>query len=114
MTDHEFIKAFECCYLYDVMFCDKCPNKETCGEIDVAESALDLLNRQQAEIEKMKQDLTIDLEGFASEYDEKIKSEARKEFANKLLRKATFMRDEETINGVVRVGDVYETLKEMG
>lgn len=54
MTDKEIIKAFECCYLYDVMFCDKCPNKDTCGEIDVAQYTLDLMKRQQAEIERLK------------------------------------------------------------
>ena len=60
MTDEEIIKAFECCYLYDVMFCDKCPNKDTCGEIDVAESVLDLINRQQARIKELEEGVKND------------------------------------------------------
>jgi chromosome segregation ATPase len=49
LSDAEIIKAFECCYLYDVMFCDKCPNKDICDEIDIGKSILDLINRLKAE-----------------------------------------------------------------
>ena len=101
MTDNEIIKAFECCCLYDVMFCDKCPNKDTCGEIDVGESILDLINRLKAENKKNENiirlaDKTIEtqnaeIERLKKQLDDKCdrciardKFEARKEFAERL------------------------------
>ena len=53
MTDEEIKKAFECC-IVESAACDDCPNKNTCDEIDVAEKVLDLINRQQAEIERLE------------------------------------------------------------
>ncbi len=86
MTDNEIIKALECCYLYDVMFCDKCPNKDTCGEIDVAESAIDLINRQKAEIERLTDTLKATIAGQETlqRYIATAKAEAIKEFAERL------------------------------
>ncbi len=75
MTDNEIIKAFECCYLYDVMFCDKCPNKDTCGEIDVGESVLDLINRLNSEKSALVEHLKK-----ARRQLKTAKSEAVKEF----------------------------------
>ena len=40
--------------------------------------------KAQAEIERLKESLNIELENFATEYDNKIKAEAIKEFAERL------------------------------
>lgn len=71
MNDKDIIKALECCHGQLEADCKNCPNKNTCGEIDVIQQTLDLINRQQekiselqhkilscnAEIEKLKEEL---------------------------------------------------------
>lgn len=53
MTDNEIIKALECCSYYDV--CLNCPCFSFCGcTPELLESALDLINRQKAEIERLE------------------------------------------------------------
>lgn len=91
MTDNEIIKALECC---SKSHCgvDKCPlNKNTASTKDcitqLSINALDLINRQKAEIEK----LNISHFQFISDinaYKEKLKTakaEAVKEFAKRLI-----------------------------
>lgn len=93
MTDNEIIKALECCnFGYE---CDYCPdNNENWCVLDIKLQILDLINRQKAEIEKLKQEneffrKTITqnaqraLEVTVEEI-EKTKSEAIKEFAERL------------------------------
>lgn len=60
MTDNEIIKALECCGSNgwgekDERPCDKCPMQdcEDC-EVELPDYALGLVNRQKAEIEKLK------------------------------------------------------------
>jgi hypothetical protein len=137
VTDIEIIKAFESCYLYDVMFCDKCPNKDTCGEIDVAERTLDLINRQQAEIEmknisikglnetiKILRGVIAGIEYINEWCIQGVKSEAVKEFAEKLLeeRLAVILlkdKSDDFVEGFQSALDYMEEqvknlLKEMG
>ena len=55
MTDNEIIKALECCKIGN---CDDCPFydiKEDC-EVELPEESLDLINRQNAEIERLNKD----------------------------------------------------------
>lgn len=117
MTDKEIIKALECC-LCDNSECLQCQNKELCRiECDeLATKTIDLVTRQQAEnenlkvelqsmrgaanslkmhyegaqakIKRLKESLNIELENFATEYDNKIKAEAYKEFAERLKEKS--------------------------
>lgn len=123
MTDNEIIKAFECCYLYDVMFCDKCPNKDTCGEIDIAESILDLINRQQKQINelverhlnheesvKKAKEACYQCQKRHKEELKTAKSEAYKEFSERLNKRMGFC---DLPNVVVR-GHIDNLLKEMG
>ena len=49
---------------------------------------------------------------YAEELIEKAKSEAYKEFAERLLRKANLIRNDLGTEGFVTVDDIYETLKE--
>lgn len=53
MTDDEIVKALDCC---DNCFCDECAYKSKlfhCKE-DLCHDALDLINRQKAEIERLR------------------------------------------------------------
>ena len=91
MTDNEIIKALECCigdtegkncfdcHLYEI---DDC-------QAQMCLDALDLINRQKAEIEKLKAEKNILLNTTVSAYlaEEQVrvaKAEAYKEFAERL------------------------------
>lgn len=94
MTDEQIIKAVGICRTQDS--CRGCPYHE----LDIAgcvfelmKDVFDLINRQKAEIEKLKRGVTftITIEDFKSiketiisNIDNKIKSEAIKEFAEEL------------------------------
>jgi hypothetical protein len=105
MTDNEIIKALECCKKDD---CDNCPNDFGNCYANLAGYALDLINRQKAEIERLK-DFVADRKTcafckhkdkkpyqkpcrFCEGYDlyeqsiteKEIKAEAVKEFAQKV------------------------------
>ena len=72
--------------------CNECKIRNckwgTCNcEQITANAALDLFNRLQAENERLKANLNIEFEKFASEYDNKIKAEAVKEFTKRLKEK---------------------------
>ena len=152
MTDKEIIKALECCCDEEVVhFCSKCPmyiqDKENdfCQE-DLAKKALDLINRQnaeikslteklealgdplqdaqykiaeqQAEIARLKefiekdQGLILHLTNVSKdEYDNKIKAEAIKDFAERLKEKATSTFYEE--HKYVDTEDIDYVVKEM-
>ena len=75
MTDNEIIKALECCFNNDwnKTKCNKCPFYNGGGGCidELKKSTLDLINRQQAEIEKEQKI---------------IKAKAIKEFAEMLKR----------------------------
>ena len=79
MTDNEIIKALGCCVNGK---CFKCPLKTmNCSAKVPMAFALDLISRQQAEIEELKK---VVIDDYASEYDSKIRAEAVKEFKNKV------------------------------
>ena len=125
-TDNEIKKALECCISKKVM-CDKCPLSDKCQNNpfwDVKASyALDFINRQKAEIERLETVLSEKLfcitqlkgENFAltNERDayknllKNAKTEAVKEFARKLKCGVP----QET--GVIRCKDVDNLVKEM-
>ena len=65
MTDNEIIKALECCYDLDSSaICHQCPlyQTEECRDGYLGLQAYHLINRQQAEIERLK--------AFKSYFDE--------------------------------------------
>ena len=58
MTDEKIIKALSCCTNKQVLMCKKCPyhyenDWVNCGGRQMMEDALDLINRQKAEIEML-------------------------------------------------------------
>ena len=79
LTDNEIKKALEECI--ELRFDD---TEYATVRLDTLTNALDLINRLQAENERLKANLNIELENFATEYDSKIKAEAYKEFCEKL------------------------------
>ena len=85
MTDNEIIKALECCSK-NPLNCRECGYKGRCNRIDcydyLKRDALDLINRQQAEIERLKgwQDL------LKAEKHSLIKAEAIKSIAERLKK----------------------------
>ena len=98
MTDKKIIKALECCsnnVLYEQ--CVGCPYEKyldkghTCI-IKATKNALDLINRQKAEIERLNTLISKTNEHrgeviHAITHIDEIKSEAVKEFAERLLKK---------------------------
>ena len=89
MNDKEIIKALECCI--EDEDCTHCPSiKEMpyCSN-DIMMGALNLIKRQQAEIEKLKNEIqtTKDAYIMLQTKNEIIKSEAVKEFEDRLKNK---------------------------
>ena len=58
---------------------------ETVHNLTIEKDALfDKVEELKVEVERLKTNLNVELENFATEYDNKIKAEAYKEFANEL------------------------------
>lgn len=122
MTDKEIIKALECCAEDEWCCNNNCPFFEKCSKTLMAKSSLDIINRQQAEIERLKSVQLVqanriaELRGTKFEQINVIqnlkqqlitsKSEAVKEFADKL--KNTYFIDSERL-----CCQVDKVLKEM-
>ena len=100
MTDNEIVKALECCYDLDSSaICHQCPlyQTENCRDGYLGLQALNLINRQKAEIERLQAEVTAinnDYDNLMVEKDElfdiaevefeEIKAEAYKEFAERV------------------------------
>lgn len=117
MTDKEIIKALECCSSGEAMICEECPLNEECynDELDLAELALDIINRQQAEIGRLQKEVnlvSIQFQDLQEETDE-IRAKAYKEFADKLKNeiniRTTYSREQD--KNVMRMIDNF--VKEM-
>ena len=87
MTDNEIIKALECCYRKGTP-CRDCPFNEfeDCNDVLMADYVFNLINRQQAEIERLKeQPYTFQIE-VSKKIESEIKSKAVKEFAERFKK----------------------------
>ena len=128
MTDNEIIKALECCG-DSYSTCAECPIKDDngCNE-QLANYALDIINRQQAEIERLESanDKKFNQwnmlaektkQHYADLYNEAkdiLKSEAVKEFAERLKEKSfKTIRNYGLTKDVVEVCDIDNLVKEM-
>ena len=88
-TDEEIKKALECC-THSCAACKECPytDEKWCVH-ELTKDALDLINRQQAEIERLKD------HNKQLRYDrKKITNEAIKEFAERLKDAVKYNPDE--------------------
>lgn len=96
MNDEEIIKSMECCTRVNKLGCVRCSfdtNEVGCSSV-LMKAAYYLLERQKAEIVKLKQSQVIHIdisEQFRKECEyeiKKAKSEAIKEFAEELKKRA--------------------------
>lgn len=112
MTDNEIIKALEHCKVSNCLGCPCHSRDENCLDL-IAPKALDLINRQQAEIERLT-DRNVELWGENRVACKKAKSEAIKEFAERLKEKA-YLDGAVSITQelVVDVRDVDDLAEEM-
>ena len=100
MTDNDVIKALECCI--NSADCEDCYFKHldapNCG-VEMDKKALDLINRLQAEIERLKSRnkfLEIEFKNNDNLFRARVngaKSEAIKEFAERLKEKMYIKKD---------------------
>ena len=110
LTDSEIVKALECCT--EQHSCTECPlfkTKSKCTDF-----FLDLVNRLQAENEKLKIWVSQN-EGVLPKYEDFIKAEAYKEFADKLKRKEQYTYNYQMNIGTycVTTEDIDNLLKEL-
>ena len=116
LTDNEIIKALECC-TGDFEGCASCPLYDHCCDrgYKLIYYALDLINRQKAEIERLKglkkhhQELINELNKGIAE----AKAEAIKEFAERLKKNKLHVEDEGQIFKMVHCYDIDNLVKEM-
>lgn len=110
MTDKEIIKALECCSSPKAN-CEDCPcfNKDC---ISTTPYVLDLINRQQAEIEKLEKVISY-LEDVCNSTPDKVRAEATKEFAERLDREFAFSSDTQCISAKTIRKFIQDELKEM-
>ena len=131
MTDNEIIKAFRLCHRQNgVIPCFECPyyledTDECLGDNNA--DILDLINRQKAEIERLKEDCDKAWEEYSNlqiEYDKlfdeavalirKKKAEAVKKFAKKFKRKSVVWRIDNFDMGYQITDEEFDNLvKEM-
>jgi hypothetical protein len=124
MTDNEIIKALECCVHDDYDYCKECSYlKNKPCQLNLIQDAFDLINRQRAEIERLKaprfmitspqiaeenltplaklQKVVIydePLMSFKRIDEEGIKAEAVKEFAERLKTEMIKSRYDSTVS----------------
>jgi len=109
MTDNEIIKALECCSnRYDCYSCEYY-NQYCKGDMNVTlKDALDLINRQKAEIEAL-----IAGQETLQKYIVTAKAEAIKEFAERLKKNFDTYTDEEESNALYMINLINDLVKEM-
>lgn len=125
LTDKEIIKALECCKLSNEDGCLSCPLSdvpvEECSDI-LHTATLDLINHQQAEIERLRTECGNQSALWSKHYEdifetakETVKSEAIKEFWNRLqgiaYQSSDWSHGEHPM--VVELDDVEEIYDEM-
>lgn len=96
MEDRNIIKALECCYTTGTS-CEECPmyNFDECNDVLMAKYVRDLINRQQAEIERLSkknEELAEILSDTIRIRYAEAKTEAIKEFAERLTDRADLVK----------------------
>lgn len=118
MTDNEIIKALECCKrsVGAILCTSNCPMYSECDSEDPMEDicglALDLIDRQKAEIERLNIELQS-MRNAANSYKmhyENAKSEAIKEFAERLKENYCFT---DRWGKIIPISTVDNLVKEM-
>ena len=125
MTDKEIIKALECCHTGEECYkCEFQPSKQdrkgTVGcSLQMMKQALGLINRQKAEIERLNEEnkrllsmLFRKARGVSKVVKNIIKTEAIKEFAERLKKKG-FADEYYEHESIVYVQDIDNLVREM-
>ena len=96
MTESEIMKALECCTKHrSVTDCKKCPCFKTFVECNkfLTRNALDLINRKNAEIERLQENTKIIMPArsqgktqFIAKKYNAVRAEAIKEFAERVVK----------------------------
>ena len=110
MTEYEIVKALECCSKHQNSCGKNCPLDSICSNVrdcllNLSKNALDLINRQKAEIEKLEKEKDSKIVRCIANDKDKIKSEAIKEFAHFIIDRSK--------NGVICTSDIPDLVKEM-
>lgn len=90
MKDNEIIKALECCSAHDWQCDEECPFYSRCSKYLMSSGALNIINRQKAEIKRLNnccaglQNERDAYKNIVNEAVDEAKSEAIKEFAERL------------------------------
>ena len=136
MTDKEIITALKCCSVYHR--CSKCEYNENSAICisNLMNDALDLINRQQAEIERLHNILLsftnevgtwssrkgydtselslIPILDKAKNIKAEVRAEAIKEFAERLMNKADVVSvDAFNYKYIISSDEIYDLVKEM-
>ena len=118
MTDEQIIKALKYCNT-DVRenTCPKCAfyKKHRCSTL-MLNAVSDLINRQKAEIERLKKQNTLLLKKKCKDINTArkiIKSEAKKEFAEKIKQRERIMKYDLFPEYAVSVKDIDDIVKEI-
>ena len=119
MTDNEIIKALGYCKrsVGAILCTSKCPMYSECDSedpmVDICGLALDLINSQKAEIEKLQDELHRAKVEISKHFDymDEAKSESINEFAERLKEKLQW--DVELDNKLVFESDIDNLVKEM-
>ena len=121
MTDEQIIKALDCCHSELGNMCSICPlfdpDTDYC-EDELHKNTLNLINRQAAEIEQWKEEANRWQDAFCKVNEDMstIKSEAIKEFAEKLKRTSIGLEigdDKKLKMTVVSTAAIDNLVKEM-
>ena len=115
-TDEEITKAVECCS-EPCCVCDECPLYcvgVNCSSFELHRYALDLINRQKSEIERLRGSTIVNNIMESQRIKREAKAEAVKEFAEKLKEKSfKTIRNYGLTKDVVEVSTINNLLKEM-
>lgn len=135
MTDNEIIKALECCCTLEGVGCRNCPQYDIHSAMcvkNLIRNALDLINRQKAEIERLKAEnksirycyeqaksyndtLAESCEKNCKHFNMTTRAEAIKNFAERLKEKCyeNFQETYEMLSPYVTDDDIDNIVKEM-
>ena len=109
MTDNEIIRCLRYCRAGD---CENCKALDVCdATFSFHKEALDLINRQKAEVERLREIANPKCQKCVSRTIECAKSEAIKEFTKRLKEKLQW--DVEFDNKLVFESDIDNLVKEM-
>ena len=108
MTDNEIVKALECCVNGED--CLNCPLQEQFADCKPMTGALDLINRQKAEIERLNSPYEMQVEA-SKKLENSIKAEAVKECIEKIKSKAA--KCVMTDNGIPVAGSASYSISEV-